>query len=115
VADPNALPTSSSSGGGRTLIVVVGLVIAVVLAIIIIHAVQHHLHNSHELSVYDKCLNEPYPDGPDCQTIIHDCANGDSYACHLESVLACIGNSGSGCNNTGSTMAPPWRREFALG
>jgi len=119
VADPNALPTSSSSGGGRTLIVVVGLVIAVVLAIIIVHAVQHHLHNSHELSVYDRCLSEPWPNGSDCQTIRQDCSNGDSYACHLNNVLDCAANntgSNPACSaNTGSTMAPPWRWEFALG
>jgi hypothetical protein len=119
VADSNALPSSSSSGGSRTLFVVVGLVIAVVVAIIIVHAVQDHLHNSQELSVYDRCLSEPWPNGSDCQTIRHDCSTGDSHACHLNNVLECTANN-TGLNpacstNTGSTMAPPWRSEFALG
>lgn len=100
---------------GKRLVAVAIVIVALVLTIVIVHGVQASNHHNQVLATYDKCLNEPYPDGPDCQTIIHDCANGDSYACHLESVLACIGNSGSGCNNTGSTMAPPWRWEFALG
>ncbi len=84
--------------------VVVVVAVVVVLTIVIVHNLQANHHQSQVRATYDKCLNEPYPDGPDCQTIVDDCANGDSYACYLVSVLACgSGNSGSGCNNTGGT------------
>jgi hypothetical protein len=91
----------------------------VVLAIVIVDAVQHHDHNSHELSVYNKCLNEQWPNGSDCQTIWQDCSNGDSYACHLNNVLDCTANntgSNPACSaNSVTTMATPWHWEFALG
>ena len=61
-------------------------------------------NNGQELATYDKCLYEPYPNGHDCQTIFHDCANGDSYACHLEHVLGCLEEYGAGCpNDTGNS------------
>ena len=114
------LEREERSSGQRTLVVVVGLVIAVVLAVIIVIAVQHQVHHNHELGVYDKCLNEPWPNGSDCQTIQQDCSKGDSWACHLNNVLDCVANntdSNPACSaaDTGSTMAPPWRSEFALG
>jgi hypothetical protein len=79
---------------------IVAIIIAVVLTIVIVatvHSVEANHHRSQVLGVYDKCLNENYPDGTDCQTVIHDCSNGDSYACHLVSVLGCIADNDNGC------------------
>jgi hypothetical protein len=85
--------------------VIIAIIVGVVAVIFIGVTVYGHLNNqgAKDLAVYDKCLNEPYPDGPDCQTIFHDCANGDSYACHLERVLGCVAETGAGCDNTGSS------------
>jgi hypothetical protein len=80
---------------------VVAIIIAVVLTIVIVHSVEVSHHRSQVLGVYDKCLNESYPSGADCQTLIHDCTNDDSYACHLVTVLGCVADdsSGSACSD----------------
>ena len=78
-----------------------GIIIAVVLTIGIVQTVHAHEESNHQsqvLGVYDKCLYES-SDGADCQTIRNDCANGDSYACHLASVIACVSQYGAGCPN----------------
>jgi len=81
---------------------IIAIIIAVVLTIAIVvtvHSVEANNHRSQVLGVYDKCLNESYPGGADCQTVIHDCTNGDSYACHLVQVLGCLAEYGAGCPN----------------
>ena len=86
--------------------IIVALIIAVVLIIGVvqtIHAHEQSDHRSQELAVYDKCLYESYPGGADCQTVIHDCTNGDSYACQLASQLGCLAQTGAGCDNTGGS------------
>lgn len=79
-------------------IAVVALVVVVVVALVTVHSIQQNNHRNQVLAVYDKCLNES-SSGPDCQTLRNDCANGDSYACHLANVVYCVSQTGAGCPN----------------